>query len=414
MIDVMVFSVKRKLWVFVVFTILFLSSCEKEIDKSKYHYLLDYSILASYTPEQINNTFFIASKLYPELDTLQDDTDYGVDVFRVIYQTHFRDEPITASSLVCIPRGETLFPMVSFQNGTNTCHFNAPSENYEDFIYTLIALMAGNGYIITVPDYIGFGESDHMLHPYMHRESSNNSVIDLLKATRDLLKQNSIESGHNGDLYLMGYSQGGWASLSVLDYLEDNPIPGFYPVATACGAGAYDLLEMAQYISQLEEYPTPFFIPYFIESRRQNEIMEVDLGIYFNEPYVSSIPGLFDGNYCNSEINSEFTASISDFFTLELIEHFEDGEAFLSLREELTNNSVIPWNLQSKLHLYHSIGDNSIPYTQTEKCYNEFLGLGASSELITLSIVNNDTLDHDDAVLPWGIEVINWFKSVAP
>jgi pimeloyl-ACP methyl ester carboxylesterase len=273
-------------------------------------------------------------------------------------------------------------------------------------------MMAGQGYIIAVPDYIGFGESDEVLHPYMHKTSSNAAIVDLLQASRDLLNQPAITTGHNGDLYLMGYSQGGWASLAALDYLEAHPLPGFYPVATACGAGAYNLQDMASYILDLIEYPTPFYMPYFIESRRQNGIMTEDLGIYFQEPYASRIPELFNGNYCNSEINLEFTTHVPSMIQSEMFAHFEDGETFASLRNQLFSSSVQAWNLQSKLHLYHSIGDQSIPHTQTENLYNNFLNLGVSSDMIELTIVQNDTVDHNDAILPWGVEAINWFKAV--
>jgi pimeloyl-ACP methyl ester carboxylesterase len=388
------------------------NSCEKDKDQSNYKYLESYELLKSYTPEQVQTILIIGSIIYPEIDTLISTSAYGVDVYSVKYKTTFKDSSIFASGIVSVPKEAGNFPIVSFQNGTNTCNSNAPSENSGDQFLQLISIAAGNGYIVTIPDYIGFGESSQILHPYHHRESSDRAIIDLIEASEELISTKEVIASSNGNLFLMGYSQGGWATFSVLDNLEKNPIEGLTPVATSLGAGAYNIYKMGKYIVSLDEYPNPFYLPYFIQSRRANGFMSGELSTYFKEPYASTIPGLFNGTICNTEMNAELPTKMSDLLTSDLISNFETASQFEPLRQELTNNSITPWNVKTPLLIYHSKGDKSVPYFESEDLYNGLLQAGVNSSNIKYFLIDNPDLDHGDAIIPWGIQTLAWFGSL--
>ncbi|MBN1184785.1 MAG: alpha/beta hydrolase [Bacteroidales bacterium] len=399
---------------FIIVSVTILISCEKEQDPLNTTYLQDYKWINSYSSDQVKTNLNLASLFYPEFDSLSSISEYGVDIYKITYKTHLLETELNASGLVIFPQSDEVFPLVSFQNGTNTCHYYAPSENANDRFYSLISMLSGSGYILTIPDYIGFGDSDNYLHPYMHRESSNDAIIDLLKAVKEFIEVKNIPSKHNGELYLMGYSQGGWATMSVLNELETFPVPGLEPKAVMCGAGAYNLIEMAKYIFALDEYPNPFFLPYFVESRSELGLISDDLDLYFLEPYASKIPDLFNGDKCNSEMNAEFTKVVPDLLTPQLISGFEDDEEFLPLREQLRQNSIPAWNSAAKIRMYHSTGDQTIPFSQSYDFYEKLLQARISKENIHLELVNNDTLDHGDAIIPWGIDAINYLQSLQP
>ena len=387
-------------------------SCEKQDNENKVYgdYLYEYELLSSYTEQQVKEKLFLGSLVIPGLDTLISSSEYGVDVYRILYQTSFNSEDIIASGLVCIPTSSGSFPIISFQNGTNTCHSNAPSENPSDIFYSLISIMAGSGYVITIPDYVGFGESVNILHPYHHKESSNAAVVDLLLAAQELITSSVIQSSMNNELYLMGYSQGGWATMSVLKELEINSTGGFVINAAACGAGAYNLVEMSKHVLGLDEYSNPFYLPYFIESRRQNGILNEALTMYFNQPYANDIPDLFDGTLCNSEMNDQFPSRIAEMLTPDFIANFETSESYAPLRAELQKNSIDTWSLQADLRIYHSTGDNSVPSFLSENMYNDFIDQGVPPAKITL--VKEELLDHNDAINHWGIDALAWINSL--
>lgn len=387
-------------------------SCEKDKEKPSYNYLENYQLINSYTPEQIQSIIIIGSIVYPEIDTLLSTSAFGVDVYKINYKTTFKGEYIIASGIVSMPKVGEAFPILSFQNGTNTCHSNAPSENSSDQLFRLISITAGNGYIVAIPDYFGFGASEQILHPYHHRESNNRAVIDFILAIQELLDIKDISASANGELFLMGYSQGGWATLSVLDELEKSPVEGLTPAAVSIGAGAYDMYQMGNYIVNIDEYPNPFYLPYFIQSHISNGFMEGSLATYFNEPFATNIPGFFVGALCNPEMNEQFPTAMNDLLTAELVSDYESGNDFESLRQELTENSVPPWNVKTPLMIYHSMGDKSVPYFESVNLYNSLLNKGVASENIKYILVDDLELDHSDAVVPWGVEALTWFGSI--
>jgi hypothetical protein len=388
------------------------SSCENNGIKPSYTYLEQYKKIYSYSKSQMEMILGLAAIQVPEIGSLNIDISYDVDVYRVTYRTHLNQKEITASGLVCIPVGDSAFSFLSFQNGTNTCLSNAPSKRLDNQLYSFISILAGGGYIAIIPDYIGFGESASVMHPYMHRESSNNAVIDLLQATRELINARLVSATYNGQVYLMGYSQGGWATLSVLDQLEHSPEPDLHVVAAACGAGAYDLKAMAQYILSQDEYPTTFFMPYFIESRLTNGLMSGELPTYFNEPYAAEIPQLLDGSLCNTALNMKFPKKVNELMQQDFLDNFLTGSSFSALRQELESNSVSSWGVQAKLRFYHSTGDKTIPYIQSKDIYSDFESQGLPEGQVTLFLNRNDTLGHNDVIIPWGVDAINWINTV--
>ena len=380
-------------------------SCEHTEDFN-HVYLQDNNLLRAYTSSNIIYNMLLLQTAYPDIASLADNISYDVRVYSISYKTTFMGEQIIASGLVSIPDEEGSFPVISFQNGTNTCHSNAPSVNYNNALYSLLSINAGNGFIIALPDYIGFGESEEYLHPYFHSESSNQTIRDMILAVEELTDYSKGISVSK-ELYLMGYSQGGWATLSVLKDIEQNNLEDYSLVSASCGAGAYDLIDFTHYVLNLDTYPNPFYLPYYIESRRQNGFINDPLGLYFKEPYASAITGLFDGLLCNSELNSYLTNDITELLTDHLISDFDTSDDFIAMKNELLASSVSPWKLNTPLMITHSNGDQSIPIKQSSDLYNNLIDAGTlENDLVFLEI--ND-IDHNDAIIPWGINTLNWF-----
>ncbi|HCC70870.1 MAG TPA: hypothetical protein DEQ09_06945, partial [Bacteroidales bacterium] len=313
---------------------------------------------------------------------------------------------IIASGLVSIPDTRGSFPIISFQNGTNTCHSNAPSVNPNNSLYSLLNVNAGLGYIIIMPDYIGFGESEDFLHLYYHKESSNRIIRDMISAVEeftDYIEGLSI----NNEIYLMGYSQGGWATLALVKDIEQYPLDHLNLIAASCGAGAYDLIDFTQYLFSQQTFSNPFYFPYYIESRRQNGIINDPLSLFFKEPYASMIPGLFDGSLCNAEINSNLPNTLDELFTDNILTGFDTNACFLPIKNELIASNITPWKSITPLLFTHSNGDQSVPFQQSLNMYNNLISAGTAQN--NLTFVEIDDIDHNDAIIPWGINTFSWF-----
>jgi len=396
---------KRYNHILILSLLLLVYACERD-EGFNHIYLDDHQHLRSNTSTNIIANFQLLESLHPAASQLAGNVAYGSKVYSISYNTIFQGEEVIASGLVSIPDARGTFPIISFQNGTNTCNSSAPSSDHDNMLFSLLTMNSGNGFIIVIPDYIGFGESKEYLHPYYHKESTTRVIRDMILAVEELADYNAgLELSK--ELFLMGYSQGGWASLAALKDMENDPLPGYILRSASCGAGAYDLIDFTHYILSRETYSKPFYLPYYIESRRQNGIMDEDLNLFFKEPYAGMIPGLFDGTLCNNELNSNFTTNLPELLSEELLTAFDSSEDFITLRNELTGSGITAWKVNSPVLITHSNGDQSVPIKQSFDLLDNLLAAGTDENNIHFTEI--DGLLHNEAAVQWGINSLIWF-----
>ncbi len=387
------------------------SGCQKEeTPPAETVYLVDFEKVNNYSAPFIRVLLGSMNAVYPGIDTLVSDVEYGVDLYKITYKTKYKGVEVVASGLVSLPASGESFPILSFQNGTNTFKLNAPSINPSDPLYTLLELMASHGYVVCIPDYLGFGSNSDLLHPYYDKVSSNQVVMDMILATQELVKDKSVKAESNGKHFLMGYSQGGWATLAALKEAEVNYTDKMTVTAASCGAGAYDIKEMSEYVLAREIYPGPLYLPYFIYSRIESGELTQPLSAFFKEPFNTRIPEIFNGNYTNSEVNEQLTDTIASLVTDALRLELATSSEFASLRASMTNNSLQAWNPVSTIRFYHGTADKNVPPEQSDIIYNQFVDLGVSPSKVTLIPIPAAT--HDSGLIPWGISTILWFDEL--
>jgi acetyl esterase/lipase len=353
-------------------------------------------------------TFQLAS--YPEAADIVNRVKNGVEVYRINYKTHYRDSVITASGLACIPDVAGTYPVLSFQNGTNAYLPDAPSVNPSNQGYVVMEFMASNGYVVLMPDYIGFDASADILHPYYDRPSTDNAVIDFIKAFRELGESGKISATANDSLFLFGYSQGGGATISATESIENNNTTGMDVIAVSAGAGAYDLVAFTNYVLELNTFPAPMYFPYFIYSHQKLGSITGSLDLFFNQPYATDIPDLFDGTHRNADINNALSSNIDALLTPALINTFMTSDGYDQLRNVLSENSIHGWDTGLKISLYHGTADDNVPPSQSLNLYNEFIAAGADPEQVKHFPMEG--LGHGSGLMPWGISTVNWFNSL--
>ena len=404
----MKFISRRSLFLLTLGILFVVSSCRKEPDSfDSYQYLIDYQKLNTLQNSFIAGFITTASILYPEVLELQDSMTHSVAVYKLIYKTTYKGEQIEASGLINVPMENGNFPILSFQNGTNTSHAKAPTESSSSSDMLLLSSLASTGYILLIPDYIGFGTSEYLLHPYYQKETSNSAVLDFIIAAKEFIDHYDGAAGYTDEFFLMGYSQGGWATLAALEEIEHNPSSGLNIAATSCGAGAYDLMQVSSYILDLDIFPGPLYLPYFIYSHQQYGTLSGDLSLFFQEPYASLIPSLFDGSHTNTQVNDQLTDSIAILLNPEFIADFQTDTAYAELRNELSANSIEAWPVISQLRFYHGDEDLNVPPFESENMYNEFLSR-SGEEKVEHFVMSG--LNHETGVVPWGVETIKWFS----
>lgn len=386
--------------VLAIILIALIVSCNKEEDKIQWERgdIVKASYLIQYPASSIE-TFIQAmggqSNLEPE---------YDVEITKLVYITIDPDgDLVEASGTVMIPVGTNNLPLLSFHHGTETKRDLVVSSSL--FIGEGIASMAMTslGFATCVPDYLGLGES-FLLHPYLYAPSSADVSIDLLRAARTFYQDNGVEL--NNDLYLGGYSEGGYVTMAVHREIETNHPDEFSVTASAPLAGPYDLEGTINSIILQEEYAQPTFIAYFITA--YNEIYRWNrLNNIFNVPYAGMMAYLFDGNHTKEEIGAELPGSISELIKDRFRTAYLDGEED-EFEQAVSENNLLNWTPVAPIRMFHSNGDEIVPYQNSITALNYFQNQGVNNiELITL-----DSLAHAEAAVPAIIGMIEWFDSL--
>lgn len=150
----------------------------------------------------------------------------AVRLYRVTYPSvvpELANKPVMLTGLLAIPEvTPTTLPLVSYQHGTVYGRQEVPSypENSPE-TQLMIALFAGQGYLLVGADYVGMGDSREP-QGYMVKASHQQATADLLPAARAVIAANGLTPSQ---LFLGGWSQGGYVTMAMLERLEHIGVP---------------------------------------------------------------------------------------------------------------------------------------------------------------------------------------------
>ncbi|MCY1722897.1 prolyl oligopeptidase family serine peptidase [Prolixibacteraceae bacterium Z1-6] len=394
-------------------SLLIFVSCDNGMEDvevpNDFDYYVESELITMYSEAVINATITAAMLAYPDqadaLETIKGYIQNGVKVYKITYKTEFQDEELNASGIVCLPDEAGSYPILSYQNGTNTLHSAAPSVDTNNTLFKILQMMGSTGFVITIPDYLGFGASDNMFHPYLHKESTVQTVMDMLRAVEEMVeKDETLELDQ--DIYITGYSQGGWATMALQEALENQYSSEFNLQASSWGAGPCDLTAMNEYILGLSEYPMPYFLGYIFNSYTELG-MTTAIEDVVKEPYAGLIPTLYDGTNSGDEINSQLTTSITDFLTADYLSNWTSDSKFEDLNNRLEENSVEAWKTSTPTMILAGTEDDFVPPVISSNIYVDFITAGSSTDVVKM--VPLAGLDHSGAIIPSGLASIKWF-----
>lgn len=183
---------------------------------------------------------------------------YDVSAWQLNYLTTDADGAVvTASGLVVVPAkrpGSPASPVLSYQHATIFLDAEAPSRALAPAEPPFA--LASLGFVVVAADYVGYGASRGKPHPYLLAAPTAASVVDLLTAARTWRWRQGVAA--NGQLFLAGYSEGGFATVATQRALQaGNSLHRAELVGSVPGAGPYDLAATLdwQLARVKDEYP---------------------------------------------------------------------------------------------------------------------------------------------------------------
>ncbi|MVN91037.1 alpha/beta hydrolase [Mucilaginibacter aquatilis] len=332
---------------------------------------------------------------------------YDVDFYRFIYNTTFKGRKIQASGLLCVPGGMSGTPaMLSAQHGTIFADFQAPSAFNFPGSMTGFELFASTGFVTVIPDFIGYGVSKDIIHPYYDMQSSGQAVVDMIKAAKYYLK--SQNKSISEKLFLIGYSEGGYVTMAAQREIETNASHKLTVTAAAEGAGGYDISGMLATVATKTSYPDPSFFALFIQNYNTLYGFNRPLTDYFKEPFASRINTLLDGTLKGDQINAQLTLSLRDLFNTNFFNSLNSAGAEAAFKAKVAENSFPNWAPKSATRLYHGTADENVYYQTSESTYNRFLPVTGSAKLSLIPIPGGN---HGSSVVPMMGDALQWFST---
>jgi len=387
-----------------------LTSCKKEDQSKSYSYFVSKQYAVEYNKEYITGILDLASGAIPDLVSIKPLVTGDISIYKIVYKTTINGNKKNASGLICVPKTPGAYPVLSFQNGTNTVNTSAPSEYPTDYTYQLVEFIASMGYIVVIADYPGFGESADIPHPYLVAEPTVQSLIDLLYSTKEMVSSEFPGITVKNEYYLLGYSQGGWATLSLHKAIEQNYSSDFNLAGSSCGAGPYDILQLLQGMVNKSTYPMPVYLAYIVNAYTSYNQFTNPASDIFNEPYASRVSSLFTGLLTSDEINSQLTTSIAGLINPDFISGFLTSPQYSSVRNALISNSVAAWHTYKPLLLVHGGNDTQVDPSSTENMYYALIQAGTAQDLLQKSVVPG--VDHSEGAIPCMIRGILFLNSL--
>ena len=384
------------------------------------------------TPEEQEQNQALIDNFEKYINKLKSDKGVeGVEVYfrKVVYNYLSVDQynkPVTLSSMV--------WWLGYFDNG-EWCDFSPENidlvEHYTitfngdapSIGFPMEPFVLGNDLVI-MPDYIGYGASVDMVHPYMNHDLNAINSIDALTsgyAIFESLTKRGMEDGWK--LNVMGASQGAGNAMAVHKYMDTHKefAEQWHFGYTSCCAGPFSpVVTMDEYYTSGKSlYPVVFPLTIKAMCDSYPEIMgrysENDI---FSERYLQykeQIDEMIASKlYKTSQINEVFYNNIRvtvderladneiylcDILSPEMLDKESDVANALYRCLEL-NDLTQGWKPLHSVYLYYSAGDMVVPYQNSIELVNIF-GIG----LANLHPYSKE-LSHQEACAAWMVGLL--------
>lgn len=358
--------------------------------------LVSSSLIGEYSVDQLRSRYSGVNA------ALQLFIRYPIKAYRLEYTTTNTDgTSIKASGALLIPTVTTAVPLLSMQHGTITSENDAPSNfGTSSEAYSFGSVFASQGYIIAAPDYIGYGASKNLPHTYEQRNGLATASLDMIRASRDFLSDQKVNWDKR--LFVAGYSEGGYATMSLQKKIEEETGTEFNLVASSCGAGAYDKPAfMKQIINEKTtgvDYVNRLYV-WVLQTYDRIYGLNHPMSYYFKEPYASQVATQGNAVSINVSLNQTFTDSFK--------KGINDGtdKTFLAA---IQDNDIHDWKPRVPTRLYHGTADEIVSFLNSQNAYDAMQKRGATN----VKLIPIDGATHGTGVITFITGTYEFFSAI--
>lgn len=309
---------------------------------------------------------------------------YAVQTYRLTYLTTDADgRVVLASGLAAVPdkpAGRTS-PVLSYQHGTIFKDAEAPSNALAPGEPPIV--LASLGFHVVAADYVGYGASRGVQHPYLLSAPTAAAVNDFLTASRiwRTTQGTSLNALGNGQLFLLGYSEGGYATAASLRAMQAETANPHLPllVAAVAGAGPYHVgVTMDELLRRVKD---------------ENRV----LGALIDPGFLSRLGSTVRAEVRRALVRELIPDDADVSFRTTFIDNFLADD--VNAMERMSNvHDFVP---ARPLRLFHGPQDRTVPYRASTVTLQTMLQRGARPDEVTLTDCTATPSDHLPCVLPF-------------
>ena len=318
----------------------------------------------------------IAAALTSEESLAQDVVPrYAVTSYRLEYLTTDADgKAVRASGLVSVPQKApgAKSPVLSYQHGTLFRDAEAPSNNA--VASEVAVVLASLGYIVLAPDYVGFGASKGTPHPYLLAAPSAAATVDFLTAARTWRGQANVAD--NGQLFLTGYSEGGYVTMAAHRALQTSGSSHLQQLRMVVpGAGPYNVQATMDSLVDLVRDEQPV------------------IGALINPGLLRYLGGSVQREVRRLLLRALMPGDADVVYDARFIDRFLDDD--VPYIAEFS--SVHDWKPNLPVRLYHGQDDRTVPYASSASTLQAMQQRGAG-DLVSLTDCRAQPAGHMQCV----------------
>jgi fermentation-respiration switch protein FrsA (DUF1100 family) len=284
----------------------------------------------------------------------------GIKQVKIVYKTKTPEgQDINASGALILPTDfKEPLALVSYQHGTIFSDADAPSYFRAQSEASVGGFLASTGYIMAMPDYLGYAESKSYPHPYEHAQGLAQPTVDFLLAVKEYLLKEKIN--WNNNLLLGGYSEGGYATLATHKLIEEKYAKSFNLKATSIGAGAYNKTATVEnFLKNKTSGEVVNNRSYIWVVQTYNRLYKINnpLSDLFTEPYLKDI----NDKGLGVSINVSFDQILNPKFKTSILD--KSNTAWVNA---IKDNDLIDFKTQVPIKFYHGDKDTYVPFLNSE------------------------------------------------
>jgi len=296
----------------------------------------------------------------------------GVEVIPVAYLSQHGNKKIVLSGQIYLPRNGQINNIILAHHYTIGANREAPSQTY-----TFEALLAAKGYIVLMPDYLGFGLTKDSIHPYLNANMAAHASVDMLNAAIPFLYHRNVRIS-SSQLILCGYSQGAAASLATQRLIETS-YSKYSIRENYVGAGPYSPSDTYDYCIAQDVTNIPCAIPMLLQGMLVSENLTYNLEDFLLPPLRENY-----NNWINSKLYSinQINTYIGSFRISEILTPLARNKLLYptnTFYEALKHNKIDAWTPHGRIYMFHSYSDDMVPFINSTIIKDYFESIGFSN-----------------------------------